>query len=82
MSKSRSTRLFCFGVYFYWLLSVFGRLSSVFGKLQNPVLLVLSSKNGGLEGLTNLLLRELEDFEDLTTCGKCGTRIIVRYLLK
>ena len=26
--------------------SVFGRLSSVFGRLQNPVLLVLSSKNG------------------------------------
>ena len=26
--------------------SLFSRLSSVFGRLQNPVLLVLSSKNG------------------------------------
>ena len=28
--------------------SVFGRLSSVFGRLQNPVLLVLSTKSGRL----------------------------------
>ena len=26
--------------------SIFGGLSSVFGRLQNPVLLILSSKNG------------------------------------
>ena len=44
--------------------SLFNRLSSVFGRLQNPVLLILSSKNGRLEGLPNLLLLELEGFAD------------------
>ena len=39
--------------------SLFSGLSSVFGRFQNPVLLVLSSKRVGLElGLPNLLLLE------------------------
>ena len=44
--------------------SLFSRLSSVFRRLQNPVLLVLSSKTVGLEGLSNLLLLDLEGFAD------------------
>ena len=36
--------------------SVFGRLSSVFGRLQNPVLWDCLPKTVGLEGLQNLLL--------------------------
>ena len=45
--------------------SLFSRLSSVFGRLQNPVLLVLSSKNVtvGLEVFPNLLL-QLKGFAD------------------
>ena len=42
--------------------SVFSRLSSFSGRLQNPVLLELSCKKVCLEGLPNLLLCELEDF--------------------
>ena len=38
------------------------RLPYVVGRLQNPVLLVLPSKNGRLESLPNLLLLELEAF--------------------
>ena len=35
-----------------------------FGRLQNPVLLVMSSKTVDLEGLPSLLLHELEHFTD------------------
>ena len=44
--------------------SLFSRLSSVFGRLQNSVLLVLSSKNGRFRRPSNLLLLEPEGFAD------------------
>ena len=44
--------------------SLFSRLSSVFGRLQNPALLLLSSKNGRFRRPSNLLLLELEGFAD------------------
>ena len=44
--------------------SLLSRPSSVFCRLQNLVLLVLSSKNGRFRGLPNILLLELEGFAD------------------
>ena len=47
--------------------SLFSRLSPVFGRLQNLVLLVLSSKNGRFRRPSNPLLLELEGFTDFET---------------
>ena len=44
--------------------SVFGRLSSVFGGVQNHVVLALYSKTIGLEDLPSLSIRELENIAD------------------
>ena len=46
------------------VLSLFSRLSSVFGRLQNPVLWYCLPKTVGLEDLPNLLLLKLEGFAD------------------
>ena len=58
--------------------SLFSRLSSVFGRLQNPVPLALRSskiKTVDLEGLSNLLLLQLEGFAEferiLVLCFLC-----------
>ena len=41
-----------------------GRLSSVFGRLQIPFFWLRLPKAVGLEGIPNVLLRELEGFAD------------------